>query len=113
MTVSRQIYEIVSLLADDLAAMFMPPEMVAGCEVLDITDLNEYAAGNGWVEAFCGPHNQQRVRWKSTEVVQVGDFIDVIYFPGRRLFEAWGLGGSSAPAGTKHLTGQGLGGVPG
>lgn len=98
MTVSRKVIELVSLLADDIAAQFTPPELIVGCEVLDITDINEYAPNNGWIEALVAQHNRQRVRWKSNEVVEVGGFIDVVFFPGRRLFEAWGLGGASAPA---------------
>jgi hypothetical protein len=66
---------------------------------MDVADKSLYAANNGWIEAICGQHNQQRVRWKSSETVIVGSFIDVLYFPDRRLFEAYGLGGAAAVTG--------------
>lgn len=87
--------EIIGL-AQLLAARFTQPEFIPGCEVVDITDINLYAANNGWIEAVCGQHNQQRVRWKSTHSIAVSSFIDVIYFADRRLFEAWSVGGGSA-----------------
>lgn len=83
-------------LAQILRAKFSPPQFIPGCLVKSVTDVSLYATNNGWIEAVCGQHNQQRVRWKSGETVAVNDYIDVLYFPDRRLFEAYGLGGTGA-----------------
>src|SRR3990172_123473 len=95
-TISNDLIQEVSKLAKILAENFTPPEFIPGCEIISIADINEYATNNGWVEAVCGQHNQQRVRWKSSETVIVGDFIDVLYFQDRQIFEAYGVGGSTA-----------------
>ena len=87
--------EIIKL-SEALRARFSPPEFIPGCLVKSVTDVSLYATNNGWIEALCGKHNQQRVRWKSGETVAVNDFIDVLYFPDRRLFEAYGIGGAGA-----------------
>lgn len=85
----------ITALAKQFVARFAQPEFIPGCKVLDVTDINLYAANNGWIEALCGQHNQQRVRWKSNDVIAVNDYVDVLYFADRRLFEAWGVGGST------------------
>ena len=87
--------EIIKL-SESLRAKFSPPEFIPGCLVKSVTDVSIYATNNGWIEALCGKHNQQRVRWKSGETVAVNDFVDVLYFPDRRLFEAYGIGGAGA-----------------
>jgi hypothetical protein len=87
-------------LADEMAGLFTPPDLIPGCEVLDITDRNLYAANNGWIEARVGQHNQQRCRWKGQiGNVQVGDFVDVLYFASYRLFVVYSQGGTGAIAG--------------
>jgi hypothetical protein len=80
-----------------LNSRFSQPEFIAGCQVLGTADINEYAVNNGWIEALCGHHNRQRVRWKSAEVVGTTSYIDVVYFPDRRIFETWGIGGATVP----------------
>lgn len=92
----KEINEFASL----LSAKFAQPEFIPGCQVVDVGDINEYATNNGWVEAICGQHNRQRVRWKSAETVGTASYIDVVHFPDRRLFEAWGLGGAGAVPGS-------------
>src|SRR3989304_7887722 len=71
-------------LVDTMRARFTPPEYIPGCEITSVADINEYATNNGWVEAICGQHNVQRVRWKSGEAVSVAGYIDVLYFRDRR-----------------------------
>ena len=88
----KDIAELAQMLRD----RFSPPQFIPGCLVNSVADVSLYATNNGWIEALCGKHNQQRVRWKSGETVAVNDFIDVLYFPDRRLFEAYGIGGAGA-----------------
>lgn len=90
----------IQLTAEELKLRFAQPEFIPGCQVMDVTDRSEYATNNGWVEAICGQHNRQRVRWKSNQTVGTASYIDVLYFPDRKIFEAYGLGGAVAvPAG--------------
>lgn len=88
-----------------LKATFAPPEFIPGCEVTLITDIDQYASNNGWIEAVCGQHNNQRCRWKSGQDVTVGSFVDVIYFADRRIFEVVGIGGGDA-IGSAGMTGK-------
>lgn len=97
--INPDLFQEVTQLADLLRAKFSPTEFIPGCLVKSVADKSQYATNNGWIEAVCGQHNQQRVRWKSNETVAVNDYVDVLYFPDRRLFEAYGLGGSGAIAG--------------
>ena len=100
------LFQEVEALARELKARFDPPEYIPGCEVKDVTDINQYASNNGWIEALCAQHNQQRVRYKGQVAAPgTGDFIDVLYFPDRRLFEVFSQGG------TASLTPNGGGGV--
>jgi hypothetical protein len=101
--ISNDLIQEVSKFAKILAEKFTPPEFIPGCEVISIADINEYATNNGWVEAVCGQHNQQRVRWKSAETVANGDFIDVLFFQERGIFEAYGVGGSTAIVAAHNL----------
>lgn len=90
----------IRLLADDLQALFAPPELIPGCEVLSVADKDLYAADNGWIETRVGQHNQQRCRWRGQFAgVDVGDFVDVLFFASYRLFVVFGQGGSGAAAG--------------
>lgn len=98
MMIHPDLYQEIARLSDLLRAKFSPPEFIPGCQVKSVADVSLYATNNGWIEAICGQHNQQRVRWKSNETVAVNDYIDVLYFPDRRLFEAYGLGGTAAIA---------------
>lgn len=97
--INPDLYQEITQLADLLRAKFSPTEFIPGCLVMSVADKSQYATNNGWIEAVCGQHNQQRVRWKSNETVAVNDYVDVLYFPDRRLFEAYGLGGAGAIAG--------------
>lgn len=99
-TLSNELIQELSKLAKILAENFTPPEFIPGCEITSIDDIDEYATNNGWIEAVCGQHNQQRVRWKSSDPVEVGDFVDVLFFQDRGIFEAYGVGGSTAVAGS-------------
>lgn len=84
-------------LAQTMKEKFAQPEYIPGCEVTDVTNADEYGTGNGWIEAFCGAHNNQRVRYKGRPAgVQIGDFVDVEYFPNHKLFEVRGAGSSTA-----------------
>lgn len=86
--------------ADVIKARFTPPEFIPGCQVVDVTDLDFYATSNGWIEAICGQHNQQRVRYKGfPSNVGTASYVDVLYFQERRLFECYGSGGTIAPPG--------------
>lgn len=95
--------------ADALKAKFTPPEFIPGCEVKSISDINQYATNNGWIEAVCGQHNQQRVRYKGYPAsVGTTSYVDVLYFRDRRLFEVYGSGGTAVPP---VLSGSGAAGV--
>lgn len=86
--------------ADVIKARFTPPEFIPGCQVVDVTDIDFYATSNGWIEAICGQHNQQRVRYKGfPSNVGTASYVDVLYFQNRRLFECYGSGGTIAPPG--------------
>lgn len=86
--------------ADVIKARFTPPEFIPGCQVVDVTDIDLYATNNGWIEAVCGQHNQQRVRYKGfPSNVGTASYVDVLYFQNRRLFECYGSGGTIAPPG--------------
>ncbi len=86
--------------ADVIKARFTPPEFIPGCQVVDVTDIDLYATSNGWIEAICGQHNQQRVRYKGfPSNVGTASYVDVLYFQNRRLFECYGSGGTIAPPG--------------
>ena len=87
-----------------MRAVFTPPDFVPGCEVQSITDKDEYTTDNGWIEATIGQHNQQRVRYYGVPGnIQVGDFVDVEYFPGYRLYRVFGntQGGTATAGGVK------------
>jgi hypothetical protein len=101
MTLSPETLNEITKLASEMSNLFSPPILIPGCEVMDITDIDLYADNNGWIEAVCGKHNQQRCRWKGRGVaVEVGDYVDVLYFKSIRLFEVLGIGGTGAiPAG--------------
>lgn len=97
MTISPETLQEIIYLANELRGLFSPPELVVGCEVKDITDKNLYATNNGWIEAVVGRHNQQRCRWRGLTDIQVGDYVDVLYFASYRLFSVFGPGGTAAP----------------
>lgn len=90
------IREIIAL-ADDMTGLFAPPEYIPGCQVKSVADKDEYATDNGWIEAVCGKHNQQRCRWRGQySGVAVNDYVDVIYFKSFRLFAVLNKGGTGA-----------------
>lgn len=91
--------------AETLRARFTPPEFIPGCEVKSISDIDQYATNNGWIEALCGQHNQQRVRYKGfPPAVGTADYVDVLYFRDRRLFEVYGWSGTAtAPTDGQYL----------
>jgi hypothetical protein len=87
-----------------MVTKFTPPSFVPGCEVKDITDIDEYTTDNGWIEAIVGGDNQQRIRYYGTpQGVGVGDFVDVEYFPAYKLYRVFGstLGGTAATGGVR------------
>ena len=87
----------VRALAASLRQRFTPPEFIPGCQVKSIAAINEYATGNGWIEAICGQHNQQRVRYTGFPAgVAVDDLVDVIHLPDLRIFKVFGAGGTTA-----------------
>lgn len=93
--------DIAKGLADTMKRRFTPPEFIPGCKVTSVADISQYATNNGWVEAICGQHNQQRCRWRGQYAsIAVDDYIDVMYFPDRRLFEVHRQGGSGALSAT-------------
>lgn len=93
---SETIQEIIAL-ANDMTNVFAPPELIPGCEVLSISDKDQYDTNNGWIEAICGQHNNQRCRWKGKFAgVQVGDYVDVLYFKSAKLFDVLAKGGVGA-----------------
>jgi hypothetical protein len=84
-------------LANVIRRKFTPPEYIPGCKVTDITDIDEYTTDNGWLRAFCGHHNNQRVRYLGFPAgVQVDDYVDVIHYPDRKAFECQRIGGTAA-----------------
>lgn len=86
----------VLILAQTLTEKFASPEYIPGCKITDITDIDEYTTDNGWIEAFCGQHNNQRVRYRGFPAgVVADDFIDVMHFPDRKTFEVQGNGGTA------------------
>jgi hypothetical protein len=88
-------------LAETIKARFTPPEFIPGCVVKSVTDKDLYATDNGWIEAVCGQHNQQRCRWRGQYAgVAVDDYVDVLYFADRKLFEVYGFGGTGAAPGS-------------
>jgi hypothetical protein len=96
--------EAIRDLANTMVTKFTPPSFVPGCEVKDITDIDEYTTDNGWIEAIVGGDNQQRVRYYGTpQGVGVGDFVDVEYFPAYKLYRVFGstLGGTAATGGVR------------
>lgn len=86
----------ISKLASEMSNQFSPPILIPGCEVMSVADIDEYDTNNGWIEAICGKHNQQRCRWVSSVAVTVGDYVDVLYFKSIRLFRVLGFGGTGA-----------------
>lgn len=87
----------IQSLARTIENRFSQPQFIPGCQVKDITDIDQYATNNGWIEAICGQHNQQRVRYKGFPAsIAVDDYLDVVYFPDRKTFEIFGAGGTSA-----------------
>lgn len=97
MSLAPAIVTQINLLAEELINRFESPQYFPGCEVVSVADVNQYAAGNGWIECMVAQHNQQRCRWKNQyAAVAVGDFVDVLYFPGYRLFTVDSQGGSGA-----------------
>lgn len=81
----------------DLIARFTPPEYIPGCKVISVTDKDDYATDNGWIEAVCGQHNNQRCRWMGqVSDIAVNDYVDVFYYPSFKLFVVAGQGGTSA-----------------
>jgi len=100
--------DIAKGLADVMKRRFTPPEFIPGCKVVSVDDVDQYAANNGWIEAICGQHNQQRCRWRGQYAsIAVDDYVDVMYFPDRRLFEVHRQGGSgalSATVGAANIT---------
>jgi hypothetical protein len=103
MALSVETMREIERLATDLVGLFTPPELIPGCEVMSVADKDLYATDNGWIEAVVGQHNQQRCRWRGQFVnVQVGNYVDVLYFASYRLFVVFGQGGIGAtPAGGK------------
>lgn len=90
------IREIIAL-ANDMTGLFAPPEYIPGCLVNSVADKDEYATDNGWIEAVCGKHNQQRCRWRGQySGVAVNDYVDVIYFKSFKLFAVLNKGGTGA-----------------
>jgi len=89
-------------LAGVMKARFSPPQYIPGCNVESIADKDEYTTNNGWIEAFCGQHNQQRVRYIGKPAsVAVNDTIDVLYFQDTGLFSVYDVGGTAvAPVAT-------------
>ena len=62
-------------------------EYLPGCEVVSIDDENLLGIGNGFIDALCGRHNQQRCRYYGQiPNLRVGDFVSVFYFPQSRTF---------------------------
>jgi len=91
--------DALSALTGVVQARFAPPEYLSSCDVQSIADIDEYSTNNGWIEALCGRHNQQRVRYKAKPLgVAVNDIIDVIYYPEVNTFESIGAGGTISPA---------------
>lgn len=94
-------------IAEEFARMLMEqfeqPQLIPGCLVKSVADKNEYTTNNGWIEAICGEHNQQRVRYRGQPAGLVVDttYLDVLYFPNRKGFEVYGPGGSSESGVTK------------
>ena len=106
--ITQQTQRLIGLLADDMAGMFTPPEYIPGCKVKSIADKDQYATDNGWVEALCGRHNQQRCRWfGQIPSVAVDDFIDVVYYPSYATFIVAGQGGGGAAATGNYLVTDG------
>lgn len=94
--VIKNLEQSVAELARVLKDRFTQPEYIPGCEVKDVTNADDYGQDNGWIEAICGQHNQQRVRYKGIPpAVEVGDYVDVEYFPNHKLFEVRGGGYST------------------
>lgn len=86
----------VAALVRELLLKFQPPEFIPGCVVQDVTNISDYTTNNGWIEALCGRHNQQRVRYKGFPInVAVDDVIDVVYYPSHKFFEVHGAGGAT------------------
>lgn len=102
----------VEALGAALNARFTPPELYMGCKVLDITDKDEYATNNGWIECLVAQHNQQRCRWRGqVPGIAADDFVDVMYFASYRLFVVFGQGGVAAvstPATTDNIPMSGI-----
>jgi hypothetical protein len=95
----------IEKLAAEMGQQFSPPEFIPGCEVLSIADKDEYDTDNGWIEARCGRHNNQRCRWKAKFYnVQVGDYVDVLYFRSIQFFEVFAKGGSGGVNGLPVTT---------
>jgi hypothetical protein len=83
---------------------FASPTFEPGCEVKSIADADEYTDDNGWIEAIVGGDNQQRIRYYGVPLgVQVGDFVDVEYFPAYKLYRVFGAtrGGTATVGGIK------------
>lgn len=97
MAITPQTINEINRLAELMGSMFAPAEFYPGCEVKSVADKDLYATDNGWIEAVVGQHNQQRCRWRGQfPNVQVGDYVDVLFFASYRLFVVFGQGGSSA-----------------
>lgn len=96
MTDEKDLRAPVLSLAQTLKEKFTSPEYIPGCKIIAITDIDEYTTDNGWIEAFCGQHNNQRVRYRGFPAgVVADDFIDVMHFPDRKTFEVQGNGGTA------------------
>lgn len=96
--VSPTLIQEIDSLGRTLKAKFSPPEFIPGCEIKDVTDKDFYASNNGWLEAVVAHHNQQRCRYRGNPPSPgTGEFIDVLYFPDRKLFECYGAGGTVEP----------------
>jgi hypothetical protein len=96
--------EAIRGLADTMVTRFTPPSFVPGCEVKSIADIDDYATDNGWIEAIVGGDNQQRVRYYGTpQGVEVGNKVDVEYFPAYKLYRVFGatLGGTASVGGLR------------
>lgn len=87
----------IESLARTIEDRFTQPEFLAGCEIQDVTDIDQYATANGWIEVDCAHHGRQRVRYKGFPAgIQVGDELDIFYFPDRKVFEIKGTGGTTS-----------------
>lgn len=97
-----EVKETIKTLADSMIARFTPPEFWPGCQVVDVTDKDEYTTDNGYIEAIVGPHGQQRVRYQGfpPNAGTSNFFVDVEFFPAYHLYKVFGTGeGGTAKTG--------------